>query len=766
MRPIHAGLTGNDCLVILDEVHLSVPFAETLAQVSALRGSEPLPRRFCTVEMSATPNDERAERFTLDSETDLDGCAELRRRVKTSKWAELVSVPNREAVPVAALKIVKSIAKSFCQGESQIRNMGIVVNRVRTARETYELLAGEDVDAHLITGRMRPLDRIDALDRIDPVVDPDRNWRGDRLVVVVATQAIEIGADFSFDALVTECAAVDSIRQRFGRLDRRGIWSEQTGLPARAWIIGPRSIVGSRKPDPIYGDSVKVTWEECQRRSKERLLDVGPMSLRDFPDSALAPRESAPLLLKTHMDAWVQTRPEPLVQPSVEWFLHGISQNRPADVSVLWRQDRSSEALRFVPPRQAEILQIPITAARSWLGGSSEVDVADVPQSVPADEDRYTAEARSGEWVRWDGFGGGAHGEVRVGDIRPGDVLVVDPGRGGLRGGTWDPSSTDPVEDLGDVAQVECGRKATLRLDPRLPYVVSPPIPVNEAEADDPLAERVAGWLESWGRELVDPPQWLTKTIGKLGSDFEVNTVGVEEENPGSYYILTERHPSTRKPVVEVETMDGSDEAGSFTSTGVTLRRHLEGVGERAGQIAERLGLPPAIVEDIRLAGRLHDLGKVDTRFQLQLVGGDPVELEMRREDPLAKSLPGVRRIRGYPEGMRHEVSSVAMIGSNRDVFGKDRDRDLVLHLVGTHHGWGRPLPPIIEDPEPQLLSYNLGRHILKTGSNLSEGSLALEMADRFWRLVGRYGYHGLAWLEAVLRLADHQQSAEEARQT
>lgn len=171
MRPVHAGLAGTDCLVILDEVHLSVPFAETLAQVSALPAGA-LPRRFAIVEMSATPSDRNAKRFELDPSRDLNGCEELKRRVEARKHAELISVRNYDALPTAVVKIVQSIAKSH-KTDSGIRSVGVVVNRVRRARETYHLLAHAGYASHLITGRMRPLDRVEALETIGPIVDPD-----------------------------------------------------------------------------------------------------------------------------------------------------------------------------------------------------------------------------------------------------------------------------------------------------------------------------------------------------------------------------------------------------------------------------------------------------------------------------------------------------------------------------------------------------------------------------------------------------------------
>ena len=745
MRPVHAGLAGNDCLVILDEVHLSIPFAQTLSCVAALES--PLPRRFGIVEMSATPNNQDSARFELDA-ADRE-CADLGRRLSARKEAKLVPVSKPDAIPAAVVKIA---GRFNGQGGS----VGVVVNRVRTARETFQALRNAGFTAQLITGRMRPLDRVDVIEQVRPVVEPGRRPCGE-LAVIVATQAIEVGADFSFDALVTECAAVDSLRQRFGRLDRDGRGFERTARPASAWIIGPKSVVGAKTPDPIYGEAVKATWEELTRLEEAGPIDVGVSSLRSFPAAANAPRDHAPLLLKTHLDAWVQTNPQPLVQPDIVHFLHGSQAVPTPEVFIAWRWDRSADTLRLVPPRQAEYLAVPIQAAKAWLLGDSEVEVADVAHADGGNGGPALSTATD-DWVRWAGHDSGVE-TVDVADIGPGDIIVVDPTRFGLTAGTWDPGSSSPVEDLGDAAQIAYGRRATLRLDARLSYVEAPPTPSDESEMATPADERIRDWLQEVSVRS-GLPGWLDETVERLRRNFVVDVDGA-----GDYYVLTERNPRTDSPVVDVAVMDGADETGSMIGSGVALRSHMDGVGSRAGRIARRLGLPAGVLADLKLAGRLHDLGKVDTRFQAQLVGGDAVELAMR-DEPLAKSLPDVRWHHGtYPRGMRHEMASVALAESNADVLHLAADRDLVLHLVGTHHGFGRPLPAIVEDDEPQTLAYTFDGNELEASSDLAHGPQAMDMADRFWRLTERYGYHGLAWLEAILRLADHQQSAAEARQ-
>ena len=789
MRPVHAGMTGNDCLVVLDEVHLSKAFAQTLAEVGGQHFSDALPsRRFQVVQMSATSATSQLP-FSLD-DADLDASAELQRRARAPKSAVLRAVSGTKQPHTAIPAEVKKILKS--ELDETTRTVGVIVNRVRTARETHRELVDAGYTAHLITGRMRPLDRVQVLDDIMEIVDPDRRagfesethtqlsldglsgpsrsaaMAAKGLHLVVATQAIEVGADFSFDALITEAAPIDSLRQRFGRLDRRGSLASETGDPAKAWIVGVQSALRPKRPDPVYGETARRTWEELKQlasQSPSGTLDFNPQSplSEQLSSDCRAPHRNAPLLLQTYMNAWVQTDPEPVTQPAVEWFLHGIEEERRVgDVSIVWRYDRSHEVLKLVPPRLAEFLEVPVDAARAWLDGvPDEIEVADVPASQHL-QPRIGTEETVSDWCRWRGRGELPESAEDVDEVRQGDILIVDPSRGGIEHATWNPGIKNEIEDLGDEAQAAYRQKFTLRLDERLyakyDGLSRPPLPKDAEAAHEPLRRRVTSWLQDLLSHPRLSPSRAAIVRRLLDEGFQQpHPVGPEAgDTDNRYYVLTSRG-------FDPGMMDGSDEASSFTGSEVTLRSHLAGVADKVVEYARRLGLSDELQADLGLAARLHDVGKVDTRFQRQMAGGEEVKQAMMSE-PLAKSLRGVHPSSGDWPPVRHEVMSVAMSQSNQSVLSEAHDQDLVLHLIGTHHGAGRPIPIIKRDKNSEVLRFDLGGLPMEAGTDLVDSRLALDMADRFWRLNERYGYHGLAWLEAILRLADQQRSAEETR--
>jgi CRISPR-associated endonuclease/helicase Cas3 len=63
-------------------------------------------------------------------------------------------------------------------------------------------------------------------------------------LLVVATQVVEVSLDISFDRLITDCAPLDALIQRFGRINRRRT-QEALGIQKPVHVIAP---AGDQKP--------------------------------------------------------------------------------------------------------------------------------------------------------------------------------------------------------------------------------------------------------------------------------------------------------------------------------------------------------------------------------------------------------------------------------------------------------------------------------------------------------------------------------------
>jgi CRISPR-associated endonuclease/helicase Cas3 len=204
------------------------------------------------------------------------------------------------------------------------------------------------------------------------------------------------------------------------------------------------------------------------------------------------------------------------------------------------------------------------------------------------------------------------------------------------------------------------------------------------------------------------------------------------------------------------------------------LREHLGGVAAWARGFSDRCGLPESIARSVERAAAWHDAGKVDPRFQRLLRGGSDARSVV--DEPIAKSriVLADRAARrratersGYPQGTRHELASVALLSTSTHLLGPEVDVDLVLHLVASHHGHCRPFAPVPQgdEAEPVDLVFATEGHEVRARSDHGLERLDSGVAERFWGLVERYGWFGLAWLEAIVRLADHRRSEEEQQE-
>lgn len=765
-RSIRAGLAAYDSLIILDEAHTSRAFAETLGFIAKYRGwaEVPLELPFTVVEMSTTPRGDAIRETPEDLGNEV-----LKRRWGASKRTKLVAVEQHkeeEAAKDGFTGLVAGLVKEAraLRKERGAKVIGVIANRVRTARRVHEVLVKEEgCEAILLTGRSRPYDRDAIWEEWRPVIGLGGKRHAEKTVFVVATQCIEVGANLDFDGLVTEIASVDAIEQRFGRLDRDGKHS-----PTRAAIVAQKDQVSKKYEDLLYGTAMAATWgwlnahvtkvvrEEMvpaegkkkkakTRKMKEDLVEMGVLALREALKATedrgalMMPARRAPVLMPAHVDMLSQTSPEPAVSPDASVYLHGPEAGAP-DVQVVWRADLGEDPrswrdmVAMCPPSAAEALAVPIGAVRRWLadkeGGGELADIegeADGPGKV-------TGSMRT--VLQWRGTEESAISE----SVKPGMTIAVPSGYGGCDRWGWNPESAEVVTDVGDVVKLRMGH-TMLRLHDELAnqwgYVE---LAKRLREADQPEVADILNTVEA-----AEP--WVCETVEKLRAP-KWKAIG---------------HP-TRDEWAALVGRAVFDQNGAGSSYGygseIRLEVHLKGSAAKAQAFAG--GLPQKLRRTVERAAALHDIGKADPRFQAWLRGGNPVKVD----ELIAKSkgsgqnraaMESAREMAGYPKGARHELMSAAMLaGDSKESDGIDFE--LLLHLVTSHHGRCRPFAPVVPDAEPVEVQYKSWR----ASSNHGLERVGSGVTERFWRLTSRYGWYGLAYLEAVLRLADQRESEAE----
>lgn len=823
MKPVHAGLLANDTLLLLDEVHLSEPFRQTLDQLARLRtrfSGSGVKTRFAHAFLSATPGAGATAPFTLlDDEKKPD--SPLGPRLHASKPTRLVEVDDRTALEKACVEQTKKLLERH-------RTIAVVVNRVASASLIARLLddmLGADVMVTLLTGRMRPLDRDDVLRELRSAVQTGRKRNDDSPKrVIVGTQCIEAGADFDFDALVTESVSLDGLRQRFGRVDRLGSYMKAEGR-----IVHDKSA----KDDPIYGKAITETvkWFKKQENERSKKLNdemkklkseakklkgeekrlaeahIATIALVNFGVLAhevptgddltklLAHKPNAPTLLPAYLDLWAQTSPAPRQIPDVSLWLHGPNSG-PADVQVVWRADLTEEVLQkgdveqataivtAVRPSSLEAMSLPFATARAWLTEQQTNPLlGDTEGTAPDDSDVPKKSGRGA--VRWNGDKSEivcARSDIEP-SLKPGDTIVVPVSYGGIRSGCFDATSTEPVEDCAEQAELFARARPVLRLHTAIVDKLGLSLPI-----DDPDEARSAlGLLASNGNWPAWKRIWAEKLSKGRGSL-------IVPSEPSWDVIEARRVPlATLRNVLQADetlengvelTTDGDD---SFhAGRAVSLDKHSADVETIAREHALRCGFGARLAEHVALAAWLHDIGKADPRFQLMLRGGSEIDL-FKDETPWAKSAmpPGARAAHrraqqksGYPRGARHEVQSLAMVQGQLEAVQerlkaadstKVPDLNLVLHLIASHHGYCRPFAPAVVDENP--VDVTLDGHtsnafgeidFAPTTSCNGLHRLDSPLADRFWALVMKYGWQELCWFESILRLADHRASEEE----
>ncbi|MGP0067681.1 MAG: type I-U CRISPR-associated helicase/endonuclease Cas3 [Isosphaeraceae bacterium] len=616
--------------------------------------------------------------------------SDVRQRIEAKKNIILHAIDDEKKLPDRLAELALQHQDSNC-------TVLVFARGVEAVEKVAEALRkGKQKHVETLTGTMRGKER-------DALVETDVFKRfltgagsGDETVYLVCTSAGEVGVNISADQLICDLSTFESMAQRFGRVNRFG-----TRDDTQIDIVHPTSF----KDDDDYENARAKTLELLRDLNGDGSpAALGALDMQERLE-AFSPRPKILCTSDILYDAWALTtvRDELPGRPPVEPYLHGEPEKEMPETYVAWREEVGviddllakrhdpEDLLADYPLKPHELLR-----DRSDRVFNRLSSLAKRHPTAPAwlvDQDG-TVHVRSLEYL--------ADKEQK--DRINNRTVLLPPAVGGLSGGMLTGNPNDAADDVADT------------------------LPVVEGQPG-----RRPARMRLWDREAPSGMRIICSIDTRPDDEEEAESESaIPAKRFWSWYVLS----------------DAADDDGSKTSQwAVAWSVHTDDVTERARDILDRLLLPEAEKKAVILAARFHDLGKKRIVWQRSIGNPSPTNwLAKSGRHPKGRMKPV--ELTDY----RHEFGSLLDVLDQPDFKElSDDQKDLVLHLIAVHHGYGRPHFPsdLAFDLEPK------GRDV---------AAIAAEVPRRFARLQRRYGRWGLAYLESLLRAADYAASAQPSK--
>ncbi len=703
-RAHHAGLIGQDALIVHDEAHLTPAFSDLLHHVADAQREANELRPLRVMELSATQrnHDSYNDIFRLEPEDEDNKI--VRDRLDAKKHLRLHEADKSDAIN----KLVE-IGKQHGERPSKVL---IYVRSPEDAQQVAKKLnmalgRGADDRIALLTGTIRSHER-DLLVKDNPVYRAllDHESPVNRTVYLVSTSAGEVGIDLDADHMICDLTALDSMIQRLGRVNRRG----GDGREARVDVVGKPPASDNQSEVERASAATHALLKKWVEKAVDD-LNVSPGNLRSLlgglkpeeTEAAFSPKPDTPPLTDILLDAWSLTSIDTLPgRPEVAQYLHGVAHD-PPETYVVWRKE---VALLDEASMSGEALINWFRAcrieAREWLRDRTD-RVKKALGALLQNHRKHKENERYDFNVVLLNERGNAE-MSKLSQIVEKDftleyrTVVLPVEAGGLdTHGMLDAKILEPISDI-DVAEMTEGRRRE-----RWRHIRT---------EDGEHYERVL---------TGDTTEYLPNDLR------EQERISLKQPQEGA-----ENNGESADLVLLVSPLQSAQAKPETAKVKQSLAAHSGQIADYAKSIAEAVGLNESLSDALITAARWHDRGKDRPIWQRYACNSNVSE-------PLAKSTKFLhgRALGGY----RHEFGSL-LEASADDGLRTHPERDLILHLIAAHHDYARPhFGPRAFDHE--------------RFSTQDNEEAAAAVMRRFGQLQQCFGRWGLAWLESLLRCAD-----------